>query len=325
MSENIFVNSAVTVSYFVSRFAFGIGKDTMLEMNCVSAFSTLSVVISFFAWCVLFFLKKTHSPPAVAPISFRNQIVLSVVQVLLFIIQSYSSWISQSIDQLSILFAIPCGLLFYYVYYKHFPSGALLFTVLLFTVGSVFINIGVRIDSYKFYVFSSVVSLIKTALVYQIESTISQSGCSTIDFLFSFSAMKLIVSVFFSGMIISYHSPSTFFIRPHLFNIILISLISIADLISNLSMVSIITKMSAISFLITEEFCHVLLVLIGNTLNPTKYSTLKDTILSFLGFMFVIPGYIMFFSLLECNSIKRSDTEPFRISSTEKVSSDDND
>jgi hypothetical protein len=64
-----------------------------------------------------------------------------------------------------------------------------------------------------------------------------------------------------------------------------------------------------------EQFSELMMIFIGQTLNPTRFTTFREEVFSFLGFSLAIPGQILFLVIGNPRQRRPTDVEPFQMAS----------
>jgi hypothetical protein len=113
-----------------------------------------------------------------------------------------------------------------------------------------------------------------------------------------------------------------FSIQLGVFPLCLLVAVAALQLTVSVSMISLIASSSALTCLVVEQGCELMVVLIGHTLNPTRFMTFKEEVMSFLGFVVAILGIILFLVNGEAPQKRPTDVEPFQIRPGESASED---
>jgi hypothetical protein len=66
-----------------------------------------------------------------------------------------------------------------------------------------------------------------------------------------------------------------------------------------------------------DQGSEVVIIFLGHTLRPTKFTTFKEELLSFFGFSLCIPGQILFMLFGNQSQRRFTDVEPFQMSGAE--------
>jgi hypothetical protein len=147
-----------------------------------------------------------------------------------------------------------------------------------------------------------------------VEGAMLQTGSDAILFQESVAGFKVIFSVLISALFLAVEPIDHFGIQIEIYPVCLLVAASGLALAVTVSMTALIATSSALTFLVVEQFCELMMILIGHTLNPTRFTTFKEAILSFIGFGLAIPGQILFFVSGDLPHKRPTDVEPFQIS-----------
>jgi hypothetical protein len=146
-----------------------------------------------------------------------------------------------------------------------------------------------------------------------IEDAIVQSGSDSVLFQESVAGFRLVFSVLVSASLIAVEPAESFDVQLEVFPVCLLVASAALDLAASVSMTSVISSSSALTFLMAEQFSELMMIFIGQTLNPTRFTTFKEEIFSFLGFSLAIPGQILFLVIGNPPQRRPTDVEPFQI------------
>jgi hypothetical protein len=305
-------------TYFLGSFGMRICTETLVDMSCISSLSDLNLVISTLSWCFLNLLKNSYHPPISPPVLSRTRIITAVLQIMHFMIFSTSVIVNPySIHRFALLLSIPYCLFFCAVIQRRPYQLRTLLGLSVFCFGSFFIST----DSATLSVHGMTVGLayacVNAHLPLFIESAAFQSGADSLLFQESVSGFKVIFSVLLSASLIAAEPTDHFAIQLGVFPICLIVAVAALQLTVSVSMISLIGSSSALTYLVVEQFCELMVVLIGHTLNPTRFTTFREEVMSFIGFALALPGMGLFFINGEAQQKRPTDVEPFQINPSE--------
>jgi hypothetical protein len=151
-----------------------------------------------------------------------------------------------------------------------------------------------------------------------IEDAIVQSGSDSVLFQESVAGFRVIFSVFVSAFWLAIEPAESFEVQLDVFPLCLLVASAALDLAASVSRTSMIMSSSALTFLMVEQFSELMMIFIGQTLNPTRFTTFREEIFSFLGFSLAIPAQILFLVIGNPKQRRPTDVEPFQIPNSDE-------
>ena len=316
MSEEFYVRTALSSTYFFGTFAFTICRSTLIDMNLISSFAVINFAVAAISWILLLILNKIYMSPATPPIAFKFKFLGGFLQVITFLTTAIGTRNSSSIQFTSAILAIPCGLVYILLFRKRKLNAQTLCSLLLFFFGSIFISISNPISSVKEFLISLLIAIPNTIQVFLTEHIMLDSGASALSYQEAISGPRTTIATLVSAAMIMKEPELEINISPRFFVICLLLAAVACDLVCMASQASMIARTNALSFLMTKQFCQIIFNLLGNTLNPTRFSTFSEALFSFIGFSLALPAQLLFVTMGEQDLNKRDDTEPFKLSSS---------
>jgi hypothetical protein len=156
------------------------------------------------------------------------------------------------------------------------------------------------------------------ALSLFIEDAIVQSGSDAVLFQESVAGFRVVFSVLVSAFWLAIEPAQSFGVQLDVFPLCLLVASAALDLAASVSMTSMIASSSALTFLMVEQFSELMMIFIGQTLNPTRFTTFREEIFSFLGFSLAIPAQILFLVIGNPRQRRPTDVEPFQVANSEE-------
>ena len=169
---------------------------------------------------------------------------------------------------------------------------------------------------------SVLIAIPTTMHAFLTEHAMKKTGATALSFQTSVSGPRTAVATFISAMMIMKEPELEVNISPQIYSIFLLCAVVSCDLVCSASQYSMIARTSAISFLITKQFCQIMFILLGNTLNPTRFANLSDALFSFIGFSLAFLAQLLFFSSDEAVEKVKDDTEPFNVNEINEESTE---
>ena len=319
MSEDFYVRTALSVTYFFGTFAFTISRSTLIDMNCISSFAVINLAVASISWILLLVLKKIYVSPTIYSISLKYRLLGGFLQVVTFLLSSYATQNSSSIQFASCVIAMPCSMAYYTFIKKRKIPIQTRISMILLIFGSIFISISNPAASFKEILIAAAIAIPNTMQAFLIDHVMNESGLSTIAYLESVSGPRTTIATIVSALMIMKEPALEINISTHVYSLFLLLAIVSCDLVCSASQVSMIARTNSLSFIMTKQFCQNIFVLLGNTLNPTRFSTFHEAIFSFIGFTLALPAQLLFVAvgpdeIPAAESDRREDTEPFKIS-----------
>jgi hypothetical protein len=225
-----------------------------------------------------------------------------------------------SIHRFALLLSIPYCLFFCSVVQGRTYRLTTLLGLTVFCLGSFFVSTDAATLSVRGMAVGLAYACVNAHLPLFIESAAFQSGADSLLFQESVSGFKVIFSVLLSASLIAADPIDHFAIQLGVFPLCLLVAVSALQLTVSVSMISLISSSSALTCLVVEQLCELMVVLIGHTLNPTRFTTLREEVLSFVGFGLALPGLVLFFVNGEAPQKRPTDVEPFQIAPGETES-----
>ena len=277
--------------------------------------SELNLIVSFISTILYFLLKSVYYSPITSALPKYTVLYIACLSVLRFITNSKSLALnSNSSYRLYQLLSIPMTLIINKNRQNITPHGYFCLTSLF--LGCVLIST----DSFNFNPSGAILGLGSSAITAILISTIQHAatvtGISSLALQAIASFPRLLISIVFSAATHALPSKSDS-ISFYPYSIFLFISASALEVAKTVSMTSEIVSDSAISYLVIEQFCEVLIILVGHTLNPTRFTTFSEAILSFMGFILVIPSVLIFLIIGDKGETKPTDVEPFRVPDNE--------
>lgn len=301
------------LTFFFANFAYHVCKETLLDMCCLSSMIELNLLVSFLSIIIFWLMKSTYYTSIRSSLPLAQRIFIALLSVGSFITKSKSLAInSNSAHRLFQLLSIPITVIMS-LYTQHFDVHEIA-SLTFFFIGCLMLST----DSYDFNPSGTAVgifsSFLNSLLVISIQHISTKMGLGAIELQTSLSLPRLILSIILSIFlrVLPIVSWKTVFITLSPFPICLVLAVSALDLAKTVSMTSEITCDSAVSFIVVEQVSDVLLILIGHTLNPTRFTTFSEAILSFIGFLLILPGILLFLVIGDKGVTKPTDVEPFK-------------
>ena len=312
--ETISLRITFLLTYFVALFGFRICKETLIDSNCVSSISFFNLIVTFLSWIILSFLKNSSRLSTSPPVTQNAKVITGFLQTLHFIFLAKSISVNTfSVHRFASLLTVPYSILFSYIFLRRKFSFYLLLSITIFLIGACMISTDSFLVSSVGISTGITYALLNAHLALFIEKVIVESGTSAINFQQSASVYRLLFSLLVSIIDFGINQPKVeISFRLTTYPICLIFAAAGLDLAQTVSMTSIISSTSAISFLVAEQFCELLMILIGHTLNPTNFTTFQEAIFSFIGFFLALPGQLMFVINGNSNEVKGINSQPFR-------------
>jgi hypothetical protein len=305
------IRSTYLWTYFLGGFGLRVCKDTLLEMGCVSSFADFNLVISTLSWGFLTLLRNSNHPPVAPPVLPRTRIVTALLQIVHFMTRSKSIAVnSYSAHRFALLLSIPYCLIYGCVIQsRRYPLLTLL-GLATFCLGSVF----VWTDSFSLSTPGILIGLACAVMNAHLSLFIEAGLLDSNPILFqdAVAGFRVVFSVIISASCIAIRPTDTFSVQMEPYPLCLLVAAAGLELAVSVSMTSLIAASSALSFLVVEQLCELVVILIGHTLNPTRFATFREEILSFLGFALAIPGQILFV-VNDDAPPRMPDVEPFQI------------
>lgn len=307
----------------MATFGFRICKETLVDSCSISSIPIFNCIVTFLSWLISILLRKSIRLSTSPPVSFQSKLVTALIQSLNFLFITKSVSVNTfSFHRFAHSLSIPYGLLVSYFFLSRRFSAITLTSISIFYFGSFIIST----DSFNMTPFGLCIgflsSIFTTHLSIYIEEVIMNSGVSAIILQSSVSGLRFFFSILFLILEFVIEQPQ-FDLNLHIsiYSICLIFAAAAFDLTITVSMISLITYSSAISFLVAEQLCEILMILIGHTLNPTQFTTIQESICSFFGFALAIPGQVLFVVAGDSFDWKPNDFEPFHLSPITKIDS----
>ena len=316
LKETISIRATFLIIYLMAKFGFRICKETLVDSCCISSISLFNCFVTLLSWVILSLLKKSIRLTTSPPVSFQSRLVTALFQSLNFLFVTKSVSVNTfSFHRFAHSLSIPYGLMVSYFFLSRRFSAITIIAIAIFYFGSFIIST----DSFSMTPFGLCIgflsSIFTAHLAIYIEEVIMNSGASAIALQGSVAGLRFIFSIIFLIFeIVVEQEQFEISIQSSIYAFCLIFAAAALDLTITVSMISLITYSSAISFLVAEQLCEILMILIGQTLNPTQFTTLEESISSFLGFALAIPGQVLFVVAGDSFDWKPNDIEPFHLS-----------
>jgi hypothetical protein len=186
-----------------------------------------------------------------------------------------------------------------------------------FCIGACFISTDAFTLSLQGFYFSLMDVVANVAFALFVEDAILQSGSDSVLFQESVSGFRVMFSVLVSACLVVVQPEESFDVQLDGFPLCLLVASSALDLAASVSMTSMIGSSSALTFLMVEQFSELMVIFIGQTLNPNRFTTFKEEIFSFLGFSLAIPGQILFLVIGNPRQRRPTDVEPFQVAASD--------
>lgn len=312
MGDEIIIRASLSLTYFCSQLSYGLCTKTILDLECLSSFAMQNFFITIISWILLFFLNKIYSSPSLLPISYTKRLVSAILQFLRLMIAAYGNNLSQTTTYLSYIIAIPVGVVLNIVKTKRLPPQRALVAATIFVIGASLIFSSSRVTSLNELVVSFLIAIVQVFYAFSMEMILA-SGVSPIPYMYSTSGFRMLISGIAAGMMTVSGSNDALDTTITGWSIGLFVAAAAADLAKFASMTSFISHFSALSFLITEEYCQIMHVFAGYTFYPTRFTTHTASVISFCGFLLSLPAHLFFMTVKSTDDIGRSDVEPFRV------------
>jgi hypothetical protein len=288
--------------------------ETLVDMQCITSLADLNLVISTISWGFLGLLKNSYHPPISPPVLPRTRVITALLQILHFMIFSTSFIVNPySVHRFALLLSIPYCL-FFCVVVQHRPYRLTSFiSLLVFCFGSFSVSTdAVTVSGHGIFV-GLVYVCVNAHLPLFIESAAFQSGADALLFQESVAGFRVIFSVLISAFLIAAEPLEHAAMQLGVFPVCLLVAAGAFELAISISRIALIKASAALTFLAVDQFCELMVILIGHTLNPTRFATFREEILSFVGFVLALPGIVVFLVNGEAPQKRPTDVEPFQI------------
>jgi hypothetical protein len=318
MSEEFYVGTALSVTYFFGTFAFTICKSTLIDMNCISSFAVINLAVASISWVILLILNKIYMSPTAPPVAYRYRLLGGFLQVVTFLLSSYASQNSSSIEFTACIIAIPFSVAYSVLIKKKKIKSQTMFSIILLFFGSVFISISNPVTSFWEILIATAIAILSTLEAFLIDHVMKESGLIAIAYLESISGPRTAIATIISASMIIREPALEINISTYTYSIFLLLAAVSCDLACAASQSSMIARTSPVSFIMTKQFCKNIFVFLCNTLSPTRFSTFHEAVFSFIGFTLALPAQLLFvtvgfYGIPVGESDIREDTEPFKI------------
>lgn len=283
-------------------------------MRCVSSVIQLNLVSSVLAWFFLSLIQRTYHAPVQPPIPVKFRIITAILQIVHYLIFSKSIVINTyATHRFALLLSIPYTIIVSHLKGSRKFNKDSIIALTVFCIGSCFVSTDAFNLSFHSVCISLLYTIVNAHLSLFIETAMSISGSDSLFFQESVASFKVIFSGLLSAMMAASNPSEQLNIQLNPFSICLIVGVSALDLAMRSSMISMISNSSAVAFVVVEQFCELMMILIGHTLNPTRFTTFREAIMSFIGFGLALPALIMFIFIKSPESGKPMDVEPFQV------------
>lgn len=311
--QNVLIKSSFVMTYFLAQFAYRVAKETLTDMCCISSFTVINLVVSALSWVYLMLLKGKYHNPIHPPIPTRTKLITAALQVFHFMVLSKSFEINtNSVHRFALLLAIPYGLILALAKGINYFSSPSFIAICIFFIGSLFISTDSFTISFQGFYIGVLFAMANAHLASFIETAMYESGSDAISFQTSVAGFRLLFATLLAIVQMFLNPSEQINIQIQIFPICLLVATSALDLTMTVSMTSLIGSSSAVSFLIVEQFCEIMMILIGHTLNPTRFTTFREAVMSFIGFALALPGQVLFIVIGDMKDSRPTDVEPFR-------------
>jgi hypothetical protein len=220
---------------------------------------------------------------------------------------------SYSMRRFSLLLSIPCCLLFSVFSRGRPPQVHSTIAVATFCLGSLFVSTDAFTLSIEGVCVGLTYAVANAALVIFTEEAMIQGGTDSILFQESVAPFRTVFSAIVTASMIAIEPLHKFSIHIGGYPLCLLVASAALDLVVSVSMTSLIASSSSVNFLVAQQFSELMMILIGQTLNPTRFTTFREAVLSFVGFCLAIPAQMMFLIVGDPKDRKATDEEPFQI------------
>jgi hypothetical protein len=316
-NDVIAIRASYTGTYFLAQCVVRICNLTLLEMRCISSIAALNLIVAALSCLFLALLKRSYHHQIPVRVPPRTRVVTAALQLTLFLIVTKSIAVNTySVHRLSLLLSIPFCFLFSALVQHRFPRARAVLALALFCVGSLFVTTDSFTLSPQGVCLGFLYAIVNAALSLFIDHAMRQSGCEPIIFQESVAGFRLILSVAASAALVVVEPLETFALQIEIFPICLLVASAALDLATSVSMTSLIGSSSALTSLVVQQFCELMMILIGQSLNPTRFTTFKEAVLSFVGFSLAVPAQIVFLVIGDAPAKRPVDTEPFQMDET---------
>jgi hypothetical protein len=299
--------------YFLATFGLGICQDTLFSMCCISSLPALNLMHATIGWIILVLLKTSYHQPLPQPPATRTRILAAALQIAHGLILSGSAIVNPfSVHRFGILLSVPYCFIFYYcVQGRVFPIALLLSLVAICT-GCCLISTDDFSFSLEGFYLAVLDAVINVSYSLYLESVMHPSVCPPVLFQESIAGYRLVISVF-GAAVAAMASPSKLAsLQFDVFVLCLLVSSAALDLVAAVARNYVIASSNALVFLVFEQSAELTLIFIGHTLNPTRFTTIKEELLTFCGFSLAVSGQILF-AVIGSPALKRSSDEvPFQ-------------
>lgn len=310
-------------TYFIAEFGVRIGKGTLVEMRCISSISVLNLVFSTLSWMFLSVLRRSYHTPVSLPIPIRARVITAVLQIVHFMFLSKSIVVNTySVHRFALLLSIPyCVVFSCLVRMKRMKFDALA-ALSAFCLGSCFISSDAFAVSLQGIYFGLLYAVVNAQLSLFIEHSMNLSGSDPILFQEAVAGFRVAFSIVLSAVNAVIEPSEHFEVQLRLFPVCLLFGCAALELAATVSMTAIISSSSALTFVVVGQFCELMMILIGHTLNPTRFTTMREAVMSFIGFALALPAFTLFLAMDNGSNLKPSDVEPFQVTPPESQHSE---
>ena len=311
------------VTYFLAQFGIRIGKGTLVEMRCISSISVLNLVFSLLSWVFLAVVRRSYHAPVCPPVPVRARVIMALLQIIHFMFLSKSIAVNTySVHQFALLLSIPfCLVISYFTGMKKLRLDAFV-ALAVFCLGSCFISSDAFAVSLQGLYFGLLYAIVNAQLSMFIEYAMNLSGSDPILFQEAIAGFRVVFSVALSAVTTVIDPTEQFEVQLRLFPVCLVIGCAALELTTTVSMCALIASSSALTFVVVGQFCELMMILIGHTLNPTRFTTMREAVMSFIGFALTLPAFTLFLAMDNFSNFKPSDVEPFQVVQPEVATSE---
>jgi hypothetical protein len=133
------------------------------------------------------------------------------------------------------------------------------------------------------------------------------------DYKESVSGFRVLLSAMVASIFVAIEPLDVFVVQFETYPLCLLVASAALHLAVSVSMTSIIRTSLSVHFLVVQQFVELKTILIGQTLNPIRFTTFREAVLSFVGFSLAIPAQIVFLVFRDFKEKRSTDEEPFQI------------
>jgi hypothetical protein len=164
---------------------------------------------------------------------------------------------------------------------------------------------------YKIFLSSFGSASVTTVLIIYTEKMMKELSLNALTFQHSFPHYRLLFSFLIGLFSITIVPFDSIWFPRETYPILMIFSSSALELALTITMEIIISESSALYYLIAVESCEVFTKLFYQTLYPTRYITLIEAIMNFLGYAISIPSILIIFLLKNESSPQEDELELF--------------